>query len=917
MCTNSLLLLVLSVILLVTAKGCCHEKNMRRPEEHILFTLINSRDIHHSGAELVWLNCGIELTQAEEAVEEHEFSVLEEPFSGANDISSRSRHPAKKDSTEFESLVHPFVKQTLQDCLKKKHLNFLVSGEEKGSNNWFLRCLDFLFALLDGTPRRRELVQNYGEAPAPSPVVASFGAAASSSIASFTPPPAQALVVPFFQPISRNSSLQPVVSGSSSSVPPSKKETNHRTVAVAVSVTAALTFFVVSILFICCYKVCLSGSGRRRNDERPLLCLSLSDYSIGNSLNDEKSSNHSSKRQSGGNYYMNHQFSGGIFMGHQASNTSKMEVLVGAVSSAAVTSIEVSAAENLGVAGLPPLKPPPGRVNPHVPLPQVQSNASASPSLTNTDHLHPSSLAKSPPPPSPPPAPAKEDAPPPPPLPPRPSTGGTRLSPPGPPPPPPVHSGKAGPRPPPPPPMGLKRPQQSHARQCHSSTGATEEGEQDGPKTKLKPFFWDKVLANPDHSMVWHQIKSGSFQFSEEMIESLFGYAPVDKNKDTNKFSPLRDTPNHPIQIIDQKKAQNLAIILKALNVTTEEVCDALKEGNELPPELLQTLLKMAPTSEEELKLRVFNGELSQLGNAERFLKVLVDIPFAFKRLESLLFMCTLQEEVSTVKESFATLEAACTELRKSRLFLKLLEAVLKTGNRMNDGTYRGGAQAFKLDTLLKLSDVKGTDGKTTLLHFVVQEIIRSEGLRSAAHAAKEPKDSKQSHHQILGLQAVSGLGNELEHVKNAAVLDAGSLIGTVAKLSHALANIKSFLSSVMDNVHEEDGFLRTIKNFVQNAEVDITWLVEEEKRIMSLIKSTGDYFHGNAGKDEGLRLFVIVRDFLVVLDKVCREVGATQKKPQSAPGPQQSSPNHRHKLFPAIPDNRRYDDVSSSDGEA
>lgn len=79
--------------------------------------------------------------------------------------------------------------------------------------------------------------------------------------------------------------------------------------------------------------------------------------------------------------------------------------------------------------------------------------------------------------------------------------------------------------------------------------------------------------------------------------------------------------------------------------------------GNELPSELLQTLLKMAPTTDEELKLRLYSGDLSRLGPAERFLKVLVDIPFAFKRLESLLFMCSLQEEASMVKESFATLE--------------------------------------------------------------------------------------------------------------------------------------------------------------------------------------------------------------------------------------------------------------------
>ena len=67
----------------------------------------------------------------------------------------------------------------------------------------------------------------------------------------------------------------------------------------------------------------------------------------------------------------------------------------------------------------------------------------------------------------------------------------------------------------------------------------------------------------------------------------------------------------------------------------------------------------MAPTTDEELKLRLYSGDVSRLGPAERFLKVLVDIPCAFKRLESLLFMCTLQEEASLVKESFATLEVS------------------------------------------------------------------------------------------------------------------------------------------------------------------------------------------------------------------------------------------------------------------
>lgn len=67
----------------------------------------------------------------------------------------------------------------------------------------------------------------------------------------------------------------------------------------------------------------------------------------------------------------------------------------------------------------------------------------------------------------------------------------------------------------------------------------------------------------------------------------------------------------------------------------------------------------MAPTSDEELKLRLFTGEITQLGPADRFLKVLVDVPFSFKRIEALLFMCSLEEDVALTKESFQTLEVS------------------------------------------------------------------------------------------------------------------------------------------------------------------------------------------------------------------------------------------------------------------
>ncbi|RYR25920.1 hypothetical protein Ahy_B02g059967 [Arachis hypogaea] len=65
----------------------------------------------------------------------------------------------------------------------------------------------------------------------------------------------------------------------------------------------------------------------------------------------------------------------------------------------------------------------------------------------------------------------------------------------------------------------------------------------------------------------------------------------------------------------------------------------------------------MAPTKEEEIKLKNYNADLSKLGSAERFLKVMLDIPFAFKRFEAMLYSSNFDLEVNYLRKSFQTLE--------------------------------------------------------------------------------------------------------------------------------------------------------------------------------------------------------------------------------------------------------------------
>lgn len=67
--------------------------------------------------------------------------------------------------------------------------------------------------------------------------------------------------------------------------------------------------------------------------------------------------------------------------------------------------------------------------------------------------------------------------------------------------------------------------------------------------------------------------------------------------------------------------------------------------------------MKMAPTKEEEAKLTNYAGDINELVYAERFVKVLLGIPFAFPKIEAMLFRETFEDEVVHLKNSFSMLE--------------------------------------------------------------------------------------------------------------------------------------------------------------------------------------------------------------------------------------------------------------------
>jgi Formin Homology 2 Domain len=88
-----------------------------------------------------------------------------------------------------------------------------------------------------------------------------------------------------------------------------------------------------------------------------------------------------------------------------------------------------------------------------------------------------------------------------------------------------------------------------------------------------------------------------------------------------------------------------------------------LNSGNvaNIGSEVLEALMKMSPTKDEENKLKEFQDDSPiKLGPAEAFIKAVMDIPFAFQRVDAMLFMANFDHKISYLKSSFRILQVCC-----------------------------------------------------------------------------------------------------------------------------------------------------------------------------------------------------------------------------------------------------------------
>ncbi|XP_058189073.1 formin-like protein 14 [Rhododendron vialii] len=461
--------------------------------------------------------------------------------------------------------------------------------------------------------------------------------------------------------------------------------------------------------------------------------------------------------------------------------------------------------------------------------------------------LSPSINAKPPPPPPPPPGPPRQSS--------NPSPPPEAPKPPGAPPPPPSRGLAPGPPPPPvakgssappPPPPSSGRGKASSGSTSHGR-GRVGIGSIPPKRNSLKPLHWVKVTRAMQGSL-WadsqkqeNQTKAAEIDISE--LESLFSAASTSDGADKGG-GRLGSKINKPekVQLVDLNRAKNCEIMLTKIKIPLSDMINAVLalDSSALDIDQVENLIKFCPTKEEMTMLKNYNGNKDMLGKCEQFFLELMKVPRVESKLRVFAFSITFSSQVNELRCNLDTINGAAREVKESAKLRQVMQTILTLGNALNQGTARGSAVGFKLDSLLKLSDTRARNNKMTLMHYLCKIL-----------AEKLP--------ELLDFD------KDLGHLEAASKIQLKSLAEEMQAVSKGLEKVEQELTASENDGAISAGFQKALKIFLDTAEAEVRSLISLYSEVGRSADSLSQYF----GEDPARCPFEQVTQILAVFCKM------------------------------------------------
>jgi len=120
-----------------------------------------------------------------------------------------------------------------------------------------------------------------------------------------------------------------------------------------------------------------------------------------------------------------------------------------------------------------------------------------------------------------------------------------------------------------------------------------------------------------------------------------------------------------------------------------------------------------------------YDGDKTELANAEKYFMAISRIPMLCLRVSSLTYKTSFETKSKDLKKSLSNLLQAINLITSDKRFHKLLEIILALGNYLNANTNRGQTYGFKLNSLAKIGDVKSPKNPSmSLLNYLADLVF-------------------------------------------------------------------------------------------------------------------------------------------------------------------------------------------------
>ncbi|KAF3500270.1 hypothetical protein F2Q69_00044042 [Brassica cretica] len=240
---------------------------------------------------------------------------------------------------------------------------------------------------------------------------------------------------------------------------------------------------------------------------------------------------------------------------------------------------------------------------------------------------------------------------------------------------------------------------------------------------KLKPYHWLKLTRAVNGSL-WAETQMSSEaskapEIDMTELESLFSSAPEEAGKSRQNSS--RGPKPEKVQLIEHRRAYNCEIMLSKVKVPLQDLMYSVLnlEESALDADQVENLIKFCPTREEMELLKGYTGDVDKLGKCELFFLEMMKVPRVETKLRVFSFKSQFRSQISELKNSLSVVNSAAEQIKNSEKFKRIMQTVLSLGNALNQGTARGAAVGFKLDSLPKLSETRARNNRMTLMHYL------------------------------------------------------------------------------------------------------------------------------------------------------------------------------------------------------